>query len=192
MWKRIETAILLGTVLGLGLWSAPLAAAQDAPRMEVGVDYNYVRTNLPPGGCGCIALHGGDGWLAFRFTHSFAAVALIAVQHASNIGGEADFMLSSYLFGPRYSVRVTPHLAPFGQVLLGGTHAGGSLAPGGSSIAGSPNAFAMIAGAGLDIGVTRHLAIRPAEADYFMTRLENGLNDRQNNFRFSAGIVFRF
>jgi hypothetical protein len=50
----------------------------------------------------------------------------------------------------------------------------------------------MIAGGGVDIGVTRHLAIRPAEADYFMTRLENGLNDRQNNFRFSAGIIFRF
>jgi hypothetical protein len=29
-------------------------------------------------------------------------------------------------------------------------------------------------------------------AEYFLTTIPDGLNNRQNNFRFSAGVVFRF
>jgi hypothetical protein len=146
MGKWIEALTLFGIVLGMGLLFSSRATAQDASRVEAGVDYNYVRTNLPPGDCGCIAMNGGDGWLAFHLTHSLAAVAQVGAQHASNVGGVgADLTFTSYLFGPRYSVRVTDRIAPFGQVLFGGTHASGSLAPGSSGIAGSPNAFAMTA-----------------------------------------------
>lgn len=188
--KRIEAVMLIGMILGL-LFSLR-SAAQDAPRMEVGIEYNYVRTNAPPEGCGCISMNGGDGWFAYNLAHSFAAVAQFSVQHASNIGGAADLTFTSYLFGPRYGRRVTRHVLPFGQVLFGGTHAVGSLAPGSSGIAGSPNAFAMTAGGGVDVEVRRRLAIRPAEVDYFLTRFDNAVNDHQNNFRFSAGVVFRF
>jgi outer membrane immunogenic protein len=188
--KRIVAVILIGMVLGLSF--SLRSAAQDTPRMEVGIDYSYVRTNVPPGGCGCISMNGGDGWFAYNLTHSFAAVAQFSAQHASNIGGAADLTFTSYLFGPRYSRRVTRRVVPFGQVLFGGTHADGSLAPGSSGIAGSPNAFAMTAGGGVDIEVRRRFAIRPAEVDYFLTRFDNGVNDHQNNFRFSAGVVLRF
>jgi len=193
--KRIATSILLALVViamlpGLSFSQSP--AAQDAPLMEAGIDYNYVRTNAPPGGCGCISMNGGDGWLAYNFTRSFAAVAQFGVQHASNIGGAADLTFTSYLFGPRYSRRVTSRVVPFGQVLFGGAHAGGSFAPGSSGIAGSSNAFAMTAGGGVDVEVRRDLAIRPAEVDYFLTRFDNAVNDHQNNFRFSTGVVFRF
>jgi hypothetical protein len=58
----------------------------------------------------------------------------------------------------------------------GGVHASGSLAPGNVLIDGSSNAF----------------AIRALEADCFMARFKNGVNDRQNNLRLSAGIVVRF
>ena len=34
--------------------------------------------------------------------------------------------------------------------------------------------------------------IRPVQAEYFMTKIPDGLSNRQNNFRFSTGIVFRF
>jgi hypothetical protein len=62
-------------------------------------------------------------------------------------------------------------------------HASGSLAPGNTVVDGSSNAFAMLAGGGLDIGLNRHFAIRALEGDYFITRLKNGVNDRQNNLR---------
>jgi hypothetical protein len=56
-------------------------------------------------------------------------------------------------------------------------------------------ALDVVLGGGVDIKVTSHLAIRPIEADYFLTRFINNLttgNNNQNNFRFQAGLVFEF
>jgi hypothetical protein len=62
---------------------------------------------------------------------------------------------------------------------------------------GSPGDWALdvVLGGGLDIKVTSHLAIRPIEADYFLTHFINNLttgNNNQNNFRYQAGLVFEF
>jgi outer membrane immunogenic protein len=168
------------------------AQAQETTKVELGGDYNYLRTNAPPGGCGCISMNGGDAWLSYNVTHSLAAVAQVSAQTGSNIGGGRDLTLSSYLVGPRVSRRVTDRFVPFVQALFGAAHAGGSLAPGTSSVAGSHYSFAMTAGGGLDIGITRHFAIRPAEVDYYLTLFNNGVNNHQNNFRFSSGLIFRF
>jgi hypothetical protein len=35
-------------------------------------------------------------------------------------------------------------------------------------------------------------SLRVVQADYFLTRFNNSLNDLQNNFRIGAGIVFQF
>jgi hypothetical protein len=34
--------------------------------------------------------------------------------------------------------------------------------------------------------------LRPVQAEYLLTKIPDGLNNQQNNFRFSTGIVFRF
>jgi opacity protein-like surface antigen len=59
-------------------------------------------------------------------------------------------------------------------------------------VLGSKTAFGMTAGGGIDFTVSRHFAIRPVQAEYFLTKFPDGLNNRQNNFRYSAGIAFRF
>lgn len=191
MRKRMQVMTLLGMAGALWLLISPAAEAQDTPRVEVGLDYNYVHSNAPPGGCGCISMNGGDGWVAFNFTHSFAGVAQISGQRASDIDGVSgsDLTFVSYLFGPRFSLRRSDRFMPFGQALFGMTHATTDSALLGSN---SNNSFALTAGGGLDIGISRHFAIRPAQLDYFLTRFSNGSNDHQNNFRFSAGIYFRF
>ena len=66
----------------------------------------------------------------------------------------------------------------------------------------SANSFAMAFGGGVDIGLTRHLAIRAVQVDYIRTQfntidalaagLSSNLDNRQNSFRYSTGIVFRF
>jgi outer membrane immunogenic protein len=190
-----QVAFLL-LLLGLTTISPRPALAQSVYSgysLDAGVDYNYVRTNLPAGGCGCFALNGGNGWVAFNFSRSLGIVGEIASQDASNISSSgADLTLTSFLAGPRYRRTVAGHFAPFVQVLLGGAHAGGSLAPGSSGLPGSANAFAMIAGGGLDIGLTRRIALRAFEADYYLTRFDNGVNDHQNNLRIAAGVIIRF
>jgi peptidoglycan-associated lipoprotein len=66
----------------------------------------------------------------------------------------------------------------------------------------SANAFAMAFGGGVDIGLSKHVAIRAAQVDFIRTQfnsndaLATGLStdfgDHQNSFRYSGGIVFRF
>lgn len=186
-----ETVALL--LLAVGFTVPRSALAQSGPRVEVGVDYNYVRSNLPAGGCGCFGLNGGSGWVAFNFSHSLGLVGEVASQTASNVSSTgADLTLTSFLAGPRYTWGHAHHFAPFAQVLLGGAHAGGTLAPGSSGLPGSSNAFAMTAGGGVDIGLSRHIALRAFEADYYLTRFDNGVNDHQNNLRIAAGVVLRF
>ena len=178
-----KTVAMLLVTLGFTAMIPLRALAQSSSLVDVGVDYNYVRTNLPAGGCGCFALNGGSSWFAFNFSHSIGLVGELASQHDSNI---------SYLAGPRYTWAASRHFAPFAQVLVGAAHASGALAPGSSGLPGSGNAFAMIAGGGLDIGFTRLIALRAIEADYYLTRFDNGVNDHQNNLRISAGVIIRF
>ena len=188
-----NTVALLLLAFAFSAITPPSAHAQSASRMDVGLDYNYVWSNAPPGECGCFSLNGGNVWAAFNFKRSLGIVAELASQHASDVAGtSADLTLTSYLAGPRYRWTGSRHFTPFAQLLVGGAHASGMLAPGSSGLAGSANAFAMIAGSGLDIGLTRHIAVRALEADYYLTRFNNGVNDRQNNLRLAAGIVIRF
>src|SRR5271169_4572873 len=49
--------------------------------VDVGIDYNYVRTNAAAGDYGCFAMNGGNGWAAFNFTRSLGIVGEIAMQH---------------------------------------------------------------------------------------------------------------
>jgi hypothetical protein len=59
----------------------------------------------------------------------------------------------------------------------------------------SNNAFDFIIGGGLDIPVTSMITIRPVEVDYLLTRFGNDFthgNNNQSNFRYQAGVQFRF
>ena len=94
----------------------------------------------------------------------------------------------SYLFGPRLDVR-RGSLVPFARVLLGGAWAEDGI------VFGSVNGFAMTAGGGLDIRLSKHVAFRPIGLDYYMTRVQNlraAGDNTQNNLRYTAGINFTF
>ena len=78
--------------------------------------------------------------------------------------------------------------APFVQSLFGSVHGFGSYFPVSSGSTGAASSFA---GGGLNIRMKHWLAIRPVQLDSFLTRLPNGSDNRQNNLRLSAGVVFR-
>jgi opacity protein-like surface antigen len=138
-------------------------------------------------------MNGGDAWIAYNLPRSFAVIAQVASQHASNIAGSGtDLRLTSYLFGSRYSLHNSTRFVPFAQVLLGGAHASGSFAPGSAGYPGSANAFAMTVGGGLDLKLSRRFAVRAFQADYYFTEFANRVNDHQNNLRVSVGLIFRF
>lgn len=190
MLKKICLVLLL-------LGTASFVAAQSAaavPGWELGLGYNYIRANQPPGQCACFSLNGGNASVAWVASPKFSLVGEFLGATNGNVNSSSlSLNLASYLVGPRYTYRrAGSRVVPFGQVLIGGAHASGGLYGTGNGYNGSSNGLAMTAGGGLDVNVSPHFAVRLLQADYLMTRLTNGVNDRQNSLSLSAGIVFRF
>jgi outer membrane immunogenic protein len=69
---------------------------------------------------------------------------------------------------------------------------GGIVTSSGIEEFGWQNHFAMTAGGGIDFTVSKHFSLRPLQTEYLMTKIPDGLNNRQNNFRYSTGISFLF
>ncbi len=181
MRKSIGWAVLLLCAV------APLSA-QDTSRFDISAGYAYVRSNAPPGGCGCFSMNGVDASAAYSLTRYLGVVGDFATVHAGNVNASGLALnLTSYLFGPQVSIPVHSRFHPFGHVLVGGAHAGG-LSYGG---AGAPaNAFAMAVGGGLDVRVNHAFSVRLFEADYYLTHFQNGVNSEENNLRLTFGVVF--
>lgn len=182
---------LLASVL-LILGPAVPSFAQKTPRVEVAVGYTGVRTNEPPGNCGCFVANGASASVAYNFNQWIGIVGNFGGVHTGNASSTGlDLTLLSYLFGPRVSYRKNEKVTPFGQFLLGGAHGSGTLNSGRSGGSSSANAFAMTLGGGLDVKVNRRFAVRAFQLEYFRTEFPNAVNGRQNIFRFGAGVLMR-
>ena len=190
MRKRHGLILILMICAGLGR-----AAAQDAPKAEVAGAYSYVRGNqINSGGC-CFQMNGGTGSIAVNLNHWFGLAGEIGGYHAGDVNKTGlTLNVVSYLFGPRVTIRTHYRLTPFGEVLVGGGHASGTLYSGASTLSGlgPQNGFAAAIAGGADVRLTPHVAVRLLQADYFLTRFQNGSNNHQNNLRLSAGLVFYF
>ena len=98
------------------------------------------------------------------------------------------------LFGPRFAFRGNSAVTPFVHVLFGLDHAsiGGSGSANGQSLSvGGPssNGFGLAAGGGLDVKVSKAIAIRVIQADYYYSRV---YSTNLNNFELAFGAIFRF
>ena len=187
--------VLLGFAL-LALRSA--AAQQVEPRHSapstLELTYDYVRTNGPPGNCGCIHLNGG----AVAYTRpvhdsNVSLVARVGASHAGGIGAlNYDLTLLTYTAGTRYSPRLRPsYLQPYGEIEVGGAHVSGSLSSA-PSLAGSGirNSFAATVGAGIDLNLRHRISFKLIDAEYLTTNYANGNTDHQNDLRLSSGVIF--
>lgn len=95
-----------------------------------------------------------------------------------------------FMFGPRINFRHFDHFVPFAEVMFGAAY-------GDTQLVGNPGqySFAMAAGGGIDVVLTKLLAWRFFQADYLMTNFNGPLvspNGRQNNFRIGTGAVLRW
>jgi len=179
---------------GLPSFAQSASARSERPAaLELALAYSADRMNAPPGGCSCFWMRGGKAEINANLYRNIGLVAELAGEHADNTNAAHDQLsFISYLIGPRYTVRASHRLVPFAQVLVGGIHGFDAFFPNQNGSANTPDGFAMAAGGGLNVGLSRHLAIRAVQADYLLTKLPNNINDRQNHLRLAAGIVFRF
>lgn len=164
-------------LLGIFALVLPAKAQDETPKAELYGGYDYVQVNDRGT---AYNFNGGSGQLAYNVNRWLGLVGDLGGYYTSN-GFRAGVF--SYLFGPRINFRGHGQLTPFAQVVFGGAR----------SIDNSPlNAFAMAAGGGLEYKISEHFAILPFQAEYVLTKFMDGVSSRQNNFRYSAGVVFRF
>jgi outer membrane protein OmpA-like peptidoglycan-associated protein len=161
------------------------------PRFEVNGGYSYINFN-PGDGFNNFNNHGGSGGFTYNANRVLGLTAEIAGYTGSrNVNGTStNGGLTSYLFGPRLNLRRFDHFVPFAEFLFGGANAGGGITG-----ANSQNAFALAAGGGVDVVLTKNVAWRFAQIDYLMTNFSGpSLNSeaRQNNLRLGTGVVLRF
>jgi peptidoglycan-associated lipoprotein len=201
---RVRTKVIFALLLTIAVVSAaaqtpvPTAPAAEIPRrVELAFDYTYLRSNAPPGGCGCFNMNGGSVTFAWPVKPGrLAIVADLTIDGSSEAISSKNFNLTlgTFTVGPRYLLPVHHFpLQPFGQVLAGVAHASGSLVDGKTPAYTDATAtFAADIGGGADLRISPVLSIRLAEADYLVTTFNNGVNSHQNNTRLSSGIVFHF
>jgi peptidoglycan-associated lipoprotein len=89
------------------------------------------------------------------------------------------------MFGPSVRFPNSSRVTPFGHALFGGRRTTLSA----SGLSGSETDFTWAAGGGFDVGVTKHVGVRLAQADFLQTRIAG---QSQNHFRYSAGLVLKF
>ena len=163
MRKLLLQAILFG-----GLLSAP-AFAQ---RVELfgGAQFDHLQPS-----------YNAVGWnasLTGNFKHVLGITGDFSGAYKSYRGSSSVY---TYTVGPVLTARL-PVVQPFIHALFGGASIVGNGA--------SDNAFAMLVGGGIDIGLRKGIGLRLVQADWLMTKFADETQNKQG--RVSAGIVIKF
>jgi len=171
---------------GVMLLTAVGATAQEAPKVEVFGGYSFVHATVS-GTSFTANMNGGSAAVSYNPVNWLGLVAEVGGYHGgqNSQGVGVNGEVYTFLFGPKTTFRLG-RFTPFVQTLFGGAHASTG------SVYGSSTGFAMATGGGLDCNLTQHVGVRIVEADYVLTTLNDTFNNRQNNARISAGVVFRW
>lgn len=216
---KLKYAILMGLTL-----FAKAAFSQEEPEnINVFGEYSYLRFNPTLTGLPSRSFNGGGGGVAFFFgkyfgvkgdlmgygsttwTVTFPAELMVTPHGTTATIPAGTFSTSAnmltYQLGPVFRFP-WKSATVFAETLFGGSNTNGyanlersiDLGGGTLSVSGTQHPFSMSVGGGLDINVSKTVAIRVAEMDYFLTRYTNPITstNNQNNFRYLGGVVFRF
>ena len=191
--SRIASRLIL--VTGVVLLASFASFAQDTPKAEVFGGYSYFRSNPADG-----YSMNMNGWTASvtGYVNKWFGITGEAggyyKKEGLSIGSTTLFGESNHVYtfmgGPTIASHSSKTFTPFAHALFGIASKKGSPEILGLSFStGSDNGFAMAVGGGVDINMSKNVAIRVIQADYIMDRVGGIRND---NARVSAGIVFRF
>jgi outer membrane immunogenic protein len=170
---------------GLTLLAAASAGAQESKGFEVSGNYQFVRIN-PGNGASGINCQGGSGSFGAYLTPRIGVVGDFGGCKVTGLPSGTTSHELSYLFGPRVYFPTHGRVFPYVQTLFGGEQFSAGATGLGSA---SSNAFAMTAGGGADVTLTRHVSLRAIQVEYLYTHF-GGAN--QNNLRIQSGLVWRF
>lgn len=188
---------LLALFAFVALLTVPTFAQDQTPVVEVGGGYQFRSFDQPFGPR--LNENGGFFTADFNINRWLGAAAEIDATRTDQgaLGTWKDY---GFMFGPQIYPLGHHRLTPFVHALFGLSYINVFLPatpPPDSfpAVTETDDAFSFEVGGGLDWSLTRHVALRLPEADFEQQRFfgagSNG-NPVQNNFKVSAGIVFRF
>ncbi|MEJ2007180.1 MAG: hypothetical protein P8Z30_03335 [Acidobacteriota bacterium] len=176
-----------------------LARGQAIQGIEIFGGYSYLQNNLSttyspfyfpltPFGSD-FALNGWQASITEKATDWFGLVQEFGGYYGTKnlLGADNRFSTFSILSGPRFYYPGFKVITPFAHALFGYDETAVKLR--GTNIRATSGSYAMAFGGGLDAGARRGLAIRLFQFDYYRPR---SFGSGQNDWRISAGIVFRF
>ncbi len=202
MYLRFRYFLLLAAPLFLATVSlgAQAVATSSTPghqEVDLAVTYTAQYSNLVSDPT--FWHQGGSIELSTQTYRGFGIAANIAgtqIGNAANSGVGLSMVTAT--FGPRYTWYKPiggarkKSVAIFGQGLIGEAHGFNSYFPTAAGSLTDYNSFALQVGGGLDIGLSRHFAVRAFQADWVRTQFPNSTTNIQNTFRIGAGVVVRF
>jgi opacity protein-like surface antigen len=186
---RILAVLFFATILPFQV------LAQDAPRAEVFGGFQYFRANS--GGCSfttgsgsCLDDFNLNGWnasLSGYFNRYVGVTADFSGAYGSPelLGIPIHTKFHTFMFGPVVRLPNPTHITPFVHLLGGGAHVSADA----EGVSDSSTDAAWAVGGGIDLNIAPVISVRLGQVDFLQTRTGG---DRQNNFRYSAGIVLRF
>jgi hypothetical protein len=174
-FSRIASGVLLALLIVSR--SVP-AGAQDLPRVQVFGGYSFNRFDSPSFGFADSSnLNGYTFSPAFNIIQGFGVVAELAGQYNSKLNFR-DLAIGGQFLYPRGKKTF------FGRFLVGDGRSFVKVAEGEGD-----TSRAVIFGGGMDLDVTPRFAWRTFQVDYIHTTL---FQEKQNNLRFSTGLVYRW
>jgi len=193
--SNVKLAVLWGVwmILAAAAWGQSSQASEPGIHsFDVALTFNASLNNNVPGDT--FWMQGASAQVCGQFWRGLGVVADVGGLHTANGNGSGVGLdLVTVAFGPRYTWR-PPHQRStvFGQILAGETLGANSVFPSAAGISSGSNSLALIVGGGINIPVSRRLAVRALEADWLRTQLPNATTGVQNNLRLGAGVIFRF
>jgi hypothetical protein len=186
-------------LLAVSLRAQAVAAVSTSGHQEVDLAVTYTAQHSNLVSNPTFWQQGGSVELSSQTYRGFGIAANIAGTNVGNAASSGTGLsMVTATFGPRYTwYRPTGagrkwSLAIFGQGLIGEAHGFNSYFPTAAGPLTDYNSFALQVGGGVDIGLSRHFAVRAFQADWLRTQFPNSTTNIQNTFRISAGIVLRF
>lgn len=181
------------------LMISPRAKAQQFEGIEVYGGYSYLQDNLSstfspfyspltPFGAD-FSLSGWQASITEKATDWLGLVQEFAGYYGTRnlIGADNHFSSFSILSGPRFYYPGFKAITPFVHALFGYDTTSVTLKP--ENFKATSGSYAMAFGGGVDVSAGRTLAIRAFQFDYYRPQ---SFGSGQNNWRVSAGFVFRF
>ncbi len=193
MFNTRRSLALLTAVATFGTIAHAQTQPKDQRRDRVSLALSYDTLGGSMTNSNSFTTQGGAAEMNYSFFHGLGATASVLGVHADSIGSGVPVNLILLTFGPSYTYRHhgAHPVSFFAHGLVGRANGFDGLYPQGGVANASANSLAVQTGGGVDVGLTRHLAVRLVQADYVRTQLPNSLTNVQNNLRLGVGIVLR-